>query len=66
MGLPSFEETNNPGYDDVFNNQNANETKVQNTEPSKIENGEAGLPSFEETNNPGYDDVFNIRKRKSL
>lgn len=64
MGLPSFEETNNPGYDDVFNSQSNVENKVE-TEPSNTEES-TGLPSFEETNNPGYDDVFNIRKRKSL
>jgi hypothetical protein len=62
MNLPSFEETNKPGYDDVFKNQNSDDNKVQ-AEPSNTEES-TGLPSFEETNNPGYDDIFNIRKRK--
>lgn len=62
--MPSFEETNNPGYDDVFNNQSADETKTEKPEQNNIEDGRPVSPSYEEINNPGYDDVFNIRKRK--
>jgi hypothetical protein len=66
MSMPSFEETNNPGYDDLFNNSTVYPPKDDKNIVSEVEFVNTGLPSFEETNKPGYDQVFNsgIKKKK--
>lgn len=71
--MPSFEETNNPGYDDAFRHEDNSVANIVNNAPNldtslikkqQIKNQQ--MPSFEETNNPGYDEVFNETPKKTI
>lgn len=64
--MASFEETNNSGYDDLFNNRDVlhiNKSKIK-SELTPLTKDKTGLPSFEETNKPGYDQVFNNQPKR--